>query len=272
MNIEEQVELLMLGTEYGDEELKKSMTIELRERLQSAQKQSRPLQVYCGYDPTSTDLHLGHTITMRKLRQFQDLGHKAVLIIGDYTALIGDPTGQNKTRPMLSNADIEKNAKTYFEQAGKILDTSPDKLEIRRNGEWLAGIMKKVKNPRAGVLPDFGNFCVRRTKPATQDIAGWMATQCLEEYDRYKGIAELMPFAKGVHAKTHVFDANGNDTETDFTRMFKIIKDSGFKGWVSLEYEGGLMKMYSKDDKYLDDDKGVIATKKLVEKAAMAVA
>ena len=74
---------------------------------------------------------------MRKLRQFQDLGHKAVLIIGDYTALVGDPTGQNKTRPMLSETDIERNAKTYFEQAGKILDTAPDKLEIRRNSEWL---------------------------------------------------------------------------------------------------------------------------------------
>ena len=77
---------------------------------------------------------------LRKLRQFQDLGHKAVLIIGDYTALVGDPTGQNKTRPMLSDADIERNAKTYFDQAGKILDTSTDKLEIRRNGEWLAGM------------------------------------------------------------------------------------------------------------------------------------
>jgi len=85
-------------------------------------------------------LHLGHSVVLRKLRQFQDLGHKAVLIIGDYTALIGDPTGQNKTRPMLSEADIERNAKTYFDQAGKILDTATDKLEIRRNSEWLAGM------------------------------------------------------------------------------------------------------------------------------------
>jgi len=74
---------------------------------------------------------------LRKLRQFQDLGHKAVLIIGDYTALVGDPSGQNKTRPMLSEAQIEKNARTYFEQAGKILDTAANKLEIRRNSEWL---------------------------------------------------------------------------------------------------------------------------------------
>jgi len=140
-------------------------------------------------------------------------------------------------------------------------------IGISCNAAWLAGVMKKMNNPHCGTLADFGNFCINRTKPLTNDIAGWMQTKCLEEYDRYKGIKELMPFAKGVHAKTHVFDANGNDTETDFAKMFSIIKDSGFKGWVSVEYEGGLLKMYSKDDKYLDDDAGVLATKKLIEKA-----
>jgi len=109
-----------------------------REELKKKLERGRPLRVKLGLDPTAPDLHLGHSVVLRKLRQFQDLGHKAVLIIGDYTALIGDPTGQNKTRPMLSAADIERNAKTYFEQAGRILDTTPDKLEIRRNGDWLA--------------------------------------------------------------------------------------------------------------------------------------
>ena len=142
---------------------------------------------------------------------------------------------------------------------------------ISCNASWLAGVMKQVNSPHCGTLADFGNFCINRTKPEAQTIDAYMKTKCLEEYDRYKGIAELMPFAKGVHAKTHVFDADGNDTETDFARMFKIIKDSGFKGWVSLEYEGGLFKMYKKDDKYLDDDKGVIATKKLVEKVAQPI-
>ncbi len=140
---------------------------------------------------------------------------------------------------------------------------------ISCNGDWLEGVMKKINNSHCGTLADFGNFCVNRTKPPTNDIAGWMQTKCVEEYDRYKGIRQLMPFAKGVHAKTHVFDANGNDTETDFKKMFSIIKDSGFKGWVSIEYEGGLIKMYSKDDKYLDDDAGVLATKKLIEKVAI---
>ncbi len=106
---------------------------ELRKKLE----QKRQLRVKLGCDPTAPDLHLGHSVVLRKLRQFQDLGHKAVLIIGDYTALVGDPTGQNKTRPMLTETEIEKNAKTYFEQAGKVLDTSTQKLEIRRNSEWL---------------------------------------------------------------------------------------------------------------------------------------
>ncbi|MBS1598858.1 MAG: TIM barrel protein [Bacteroidetes bacterium] len=145
-------------------------------------------------------------------------------------------------------------------------------IGISCNGAWLAGVMKQVNSPHCGTLADFGNFCVNRTKPEAQTIDAYMKTKCLEEYDRYKGIAELMPYAKGIHAKTHIFDANGNDTETDFMRMFKIIKDSGFTGWCSIEYEGGVMRMYKKDDKYLDDDQGVMATKKLVEKVGAAVA
>jgi len=113
---------------------------ELGQRLMDAARAGRPLRVKLGLDPTSPDIHLGHTVVLRKMRQFQDLGHKAVLIIGDYTARIGDPTGQNTTRPMLSPEQIERNAKTYFEQAGKILDTRPEKLEVRHNSEWLADL------------------------------------------------------------------------------------------------------------------------------------
>jgi tyrosyl-tRNA synthetase len=97
---------------------------ELKDKLSEAAKTPRQLRVKLGLDPTSADIHLGHTVVLRKMRQFQDLGHKAVLIIGDYTARIGDPSGQDTSRPMLSPQQIEQNAKTYFEQAGKILDTS----------------------------------------------------------------------------------------------------------------------------------------------------
>jgi len=129
--IVEQIQLLKRGTVEIYSEA------ELAEKLTEAAKSPRQLRIKLGLDPTSPDIHLGHTVVLRKMRQFQDLGHKAVLIIGDYTARIGDPSGQNATRPMLSPEQIEQNAKTYFEQAGKILDTSADKLEIRYNSEWL---------------------------------------------------------------------------------------------------------------------------------------
>ena len=127
----EKVELLKRGT------VEIFTEAELAEKLTEAARAPRQLRIKLGLDPTSPDIHLGHTVVLRKMRQFQDLGHKAVLIIGDYTARIGDPSGQDTTRPVLSPEQIEQNARTYFEQAGKILDTSGDKLEIRYNSEWL---------------------------------------------------------------------------------------------------------------------------------------
>jgi tyrosyl-tRNA synthetase len=133
-DITEQIKLLKRGT------VEIITLAELAEKLAEAAKSGRQLRIKLGLDPTSPDIHLGHTVVLRKMRQFQDLGHKAVLIIGDYTARIGDPSGQDATRPMLSPQQIEKNAKTYFEQAGKILNTSEKTLEIRYNSEWLAGL------------------------------------------------------------------------------------------------------------------------------------
>jgi len=130
-DLQEQMLLLSRGCEglYTQQELEG--------RLKAAASDGRQLRVKLGLDPTAPDIHLGHTVVLRKMRQFQDLGHKAVLIIGDYTARIGDPTGVNKTRPVLSEDDINVNAQTYFDQAGKILDTSDEKLEVRYNSEWL---------------------------------------------------------------------------------------------------------------------------------------
>ncbi len=129
-NVNKQLEHLKRGT------VEIYSADELAERLAEAAGQKRQLRIKLGMDPTAPDIHLGHTVVMRKMRQFQDMGHKAVLIIGDYTARIGDPTGQNTTRPILSPEQIEKNAETYLTQAGKILDTSKDKLEVRPNSEW----------------------------------------------------------------------------------------------------------------------------------------
>ena len=194
----------------------------------------------------------------------------------DAAAIIGCPMIRVNVEGEGAPADV---AKAAVDSLGKLIEYGrkqnvdvivENHVGISCNAGWLAGVMKQVNSKHCGTLADFGNFCINRTKPETNDIAGYMKTKCIDEYDRYKGIEELMPYAKGVHAKSHVFDTNGDDTETDFYKMFKIIKNSGFNGWVSIEYEGGLFKMYTKDSKYLDDYAGVTATKKLVEKAGLA--
>ena len=136
MNLDEQVALLMQGTNYGDENLKKAMAKELKERLIEAKQENRPLRVYCGFDPRTTDLHIGHTITMRKMRQFQDLGHEVIFLIGTYTSLIGDPSDQDRIRQQLTAEEAEQNAQTYAEQALRVLDR--EKTVIRYNAEWLS--------------------------------------------------------------------------------------------------------------------------------------
>ena len=113
------------------------------------------------------------------------------------------------------------------------------------NGSWLAGVMKQVGMDNCGTLPDFGNFCIERGEDG-----------CANEYDRYQGVEEMMPFAKAVSAKSHDFDANGNEINTDYARMLKIVKDHGYSGYVGIEYEGS----------GLSEDEGIMATKKLLEK------
>ena len=126
-----QLAVLMRGTEFGDEATRLTMERELRELLE----EDRPLRVYCGYDPTSVDLHLGNTVTFRKLRQFQDFGHRVTFLIGNFTGLVGDPSDKDKSRPMLSAEQLEGNAKTYTRQAFRILD--PERTEVARNADWL---------------------------------------------------------------------------------------------------------------------------------------
>ncbi len=122
----------------------------LRKKLESG----KVLRIKFGADPTSPDLHIGHAVPIKKLREFQELGHKVVFLIGDYTARVGDPSGKSKTRPMLSDEDVKKNAETYFAQVGKILDL--EKTEIRWNGEWFS------KMTFADILKLAGQFTVAR--------------------------------------------------------------------------------------------------------------
>ncbi len=109
---------------------------ELKAKLEQSGKSGKPLRVYLGVDPTAPDIHLGHTVVLRKLKHFQDMGHTAIFLIGDFSAMIGDPTGQSETRPPLTREQVDANAKTYLDQVYKILDR--EKTEVRFNSEWLA--------------------------------------------------------------------------------------------------------------------------------------
>ncbi len=129
--VDQQLAILMSGVDYGDDLLRRQMERELRGLLD----QDRPLRVYLGIDPTATSLTLGHTVPLRKLRQFQEFGHHGIFLIGDYTALIGDPSDKNKLRPQLTQEDIRANERTYFEQAATILNA--ETTELRHNSEWL---------------------------------------------------------------------------------------------------------------------------------------
>lgn len=123
------------------------------------------------------------------------------------------------------------------------------------DGQWLSGLIKQVNMPNVGILPDFGNFCLKR-----EGGKQWGA-KCIEEYDRYKGVAEMMPYAKGASAKAYNFDAAGNCVETDYTRILKIIKNAGFKGYIGIEYEGDV----------LSEEEGVRKTKALLERVGAEV-
>lgn len=125
MNVEKTIELLRRGTEE----------ILLEDELHDRLSKNQPLRVKCGFDPTAPDIHLGHTVLINKLREFQDLGHHAILLIGDFTAMIGDPTGKSATRPPLSFEEARENAKTYEEQVFKILDR--EKTEVVHNSDWM---------------------------------------------------------------------------------------------------------------------------------------
>jgi len=130
-SIDEQMAILMQGVEFGDEQITETMEAELRERL----AEGRPLRIYCGYDPTAPDIHLGHTVTMRKLRQFQELGHEVTFLIGNFTGLIGDPSDKDSVRRQQTAEELMEKAETYADQAFKILDR--EKTLIRYNADWL---------------------------------------------------------------------------------------------------------------------------------------
>jgi sugar phosphate isomerase/epimerase len=130
---------------------------------------------------------------------------------------------------------------------------------LSSDARWLAGVMQQVDNPAAGTLPDFGNFCIRRQR-----------MECALEYNRYIGLQELMPYAKGVSAKAHRFDEEGNEVSTNFQRMMQIVKDAGFTGYVGIEFEGGFMGARGMEG-FLNDKDGIKVTKQLLERVGASL-
>ncbi|QHT70060.1 TIM barrel protein [Rhodocytophaga rosea] len=240
---------------------------------------------------------------LKELKQrTDDLGVKNVLIMVDSEGDLGSPDAAERKKAVENHykwvdaakflgcyairvnlngkGSDEEVAKAAIEGYGQLVDYGKkNKMAIivenhfgpSTNPDWLVGVMKKVKNSYAGVLPDFGNF-IRRTEPEAQTMEAFMKTKVIAEYDKYEGVEKLLPYTKGISAKTHVFDDKGNDVETDFTRMLKIIKESGFKGYIGIEYEGAFIKQMSGGKgNYLNEYEGIMATKRLLEKVGASL-
>lgn len=236
--VDEQLEIIKRGTvEIVPED-------ELVEKLKKSRKTKTPLRVKLGCDPTRPDLHLGHSVILRKMRQFQDLGHHIILIIGDFTALIGDPTGQNKTRPSLTAEEIRENAKTYLHQAGKILDR--EKTEIVYNADWLGpitfeGVIKLSSKLTVARMIERDDFSKRfeNNEPIS-----------LHEF--------LYPLAQGqdsVHLESDV-ELGGTDQKFNLLVGRDLQRDAGQDPQICLmmpllEGTDGTMKMSKSYDNYI---------------------
>ncbi len=214
--VNEQMDLL----EKGAAEIIR--TSDLRERLEESRRTGRPLRVKAGFDPTAPDLHLGHTVLMRKLRHFQQLGHTVIFLIGDSTALIGDPTGRNATRKALSREEIDKNAETYKEQVFRILDA--EKTEVRYNSEWLdklgyAGLIGLSAKVTLSQMLDRKEFLTRFK--AEQDIS-------LHEL--------LYPLAQGYDSVALECDVELGGTDQKFNLLMgrELQRDYGQKPQIVL--------------------------------------
>ena len=238
LTLDEQIQYLLKGmAEIIREE-------DLRQRLSDAAKQGRPLRVKVGFDPTAPDLHLGHTVILRKMKHFQDLGHTVIFLIGDATGLIGDPTGRNLTRPPMTREQIEANAETYKQQVFKVLD--PEKTEIVFNSKWLMKLGYE----------DLIRLCSRYT-----------VARILERDDfsrRYKGgqpisIHELLyPLVQGydsVALKADV-EMGGTDQKVNLLVGRELQKDFGQPSQIVamtplLEGTDGVKKMSKSLDNYI---------------------
>jgi len=204
-SIDEQVATLMNGSEFGDDELKEFMSNELRQRLVEVEKEGRGLRVYCGYDVTGPDLHLGHTVTLRKLRQFQEFGHHATLVVGTFTRLIGDASDRDTARTIRPIDQIRQDAQTYAEQAFRVLDRQ--RTTVRYNHEWLEQLTFK------DVIEFASLFTVQ------QFLARDNFRQRFDRGDAIWFREFLYPFAQGYDAVALGTDVQIGGTEQLFNLM-----------------------------------------------------
>ncbi len=178
----------------------------LEDKLRAAHGEGRALRVKLGIDPTAPDIHLGHAVVLRKLREFQDAGHRVVLIVGDYTARVGDPSGRSRERPMLSVEEIEDNAARFQEQALLVLDPDPERLEVRRNSEWL-------DMPMADMLG------LARTTTAAQLLERDDFAQRLEAKEPISMLELLYPLLQGYDSVAVQADVELGGTDQKFNLL-----------------------------------------------------
>src|SRR3954447_4274046 len=176
-----------------------------REELEARLKLGRPLRIKAGFDPTAPDLHLGHTVLLNKMRQFQDLGHTAIFLIGDFTGMIGDPTGKNVTRKPLTREDVEANARTYADQVFKVLDR--EKTELRFNSEWFGQMSA------ADLIKLAGQYTVARMLERDDFAKRYAAQQSIAIHEF------LYPLVQGYDSVALEADADLGGTDKRFTLL-----------------------------------------------------
>ncbi|MEM7535981.1 MAG: tyrosine--tRNA ligase [Chloroflexota bacterium] len=256
--VDEQMSILMRGVDFGDPQTYTNMEKELRTRLEESYESGQPLRVYCGFDPSSPDLHLGHTIPMRKLRQFQDLGHEVVFLIGTFTGMLGDPSDKDSARSQQTLEDALQKGATYAEQAWRVLDKS--RTLVRYNHEWLG------KMNFGDVIDLASNFTVQQflardnfSKRYARNDAIWL----------HEFFYALMQGYDAVALKTDI-QVGGSDQLFNLMAGRKLMESKGLKPQIVLTFPilvgtDGVLRMSKSTGNYIGiyEAPGVIFTKVL---------
>jgi tyrosyl-tRNA synthetase len=256
--VAEQMRILMRGVDFGDAQTYTNMEKELRERLQESYDSGRPLRIYCGYDPSSPDLHLGHTISMRKLRQFQDLGHDVTFLIGTFTGMVGDASDKESARKQQTLDEALEKAKSYADQAFRVLDRS--KTTIRYNHEWLSQLSF------GDVVRLASNFTVQQFLARENFAKRYARNDAIWVHEFFYALMQ------GYDAVALRTDIQIGGTEQLFNLMAgrKLMEAHGLRPQIALTFpilEGtdGVLRMSKSAGNYIgiDEPPGVIFTKVL---------